>query len=142
MIEIEKESIALLKRLELCSQSCANSMDKFKDLGVNKYESNPIVFLIDKFDLIGVALKKSLKENNVILNYQIIVENEFTWKYNNKNVQIFFITDSVKKANKFKSFNSKSIVVNFIGNDNVGLYIDLMVKNIKKNIRFNINKNA
>ena len=138
MVEIEKESIALLKILELCSQSCANSMDKFKDLGVSKYQSNPIVFIIDEFDSIGVALKKSLKENDVILNYQIILDNEFTWKYDNKNVQIFFITDSVKKANKFKSINSKSIVVNFIGNDNVGLYIDLMVKNIKKYIRFNI----
>lgn len=137
MVEIEKESIALLKILELCSQSCANSMDKFKDLGVSKYESNPIVFIIDKFDLIGVALNKSLKENDLILNYQIIVENEFTGEYN-KNVQIFYITKSIRKANKFKSINSKSIVVNFIGNDNVGLYIDLMVKNIKKYIRFNI----
>lgn len=80
MVEIEKESIALLKILELCSQSCANSMDKFKDLGVSKYESNPIVFIIDKFD---------------------------------------------------------SIVVDFIGNEHI-YNIDLMVKNIKKYIRFNI----
>lgn len=142
MAELDKESLRLTKELEFCSRSIASFKTKNDDIKTINRKSDVIVFVTHSPDQLKGALDKSLTDKGISLDYIFIdIKEPYTVS---KKTQVFITTDDPLEVNRFKLKNPKSIIVDFtdeISSQYILFYVELMVKNIEKYIKFNIKIN-
>ena len=141
MSEIDNKSVKLTKKLGQCSNSLAGFITKYEDIATVNNENDAIVFITHSPEQIRGALLTSLKNNRISLDHIFVTAKDHY--VSSSKTQVFVTTNDPLEANRFKSQNSKSIIVDFtneISSKNIMFYMGLMVKNIGVHIKFNINK--
>lgn len=136
ILQIENESIIFTKKLELCSEICSNSMNKFKDMGKPNDVAIAIVFIHSSFNTIEDTLINSLKHHNVLLDYKLIdIDSYELNSFKDDSKQLFIVTDHLRSIDQLSKLNKEFLVIDFKDNS---FYIDLIAKNIKKYTKFDI----
>ncbi|MEA3512065.1 MAG: hypothetical protein U9R37_00540 [Campylobacterota bacterium] len=139
MCEIDIESVRLTRELGLCSNALARAMTRFKDIKSMNYENDVIVFVTNNSEQIKIAFQKSLKNNDMFLDYIFTTTNGFY--ASNSVAQVLLTTNDSLEANRLRVENPKSIVVditNVINTKDINYYIGLMLKNINKYKKFSV----